>query len=113
MIQLYFLKKNFDTQKAERWFSERRIPLQKVDLTRAKLSRRELDVFIRHAGLETLIDHESKAWKECPARYAADPGAVIDAVLKNPHLLRLPVIRNGSRITVSYQPELWADWGTS
>ena len=110
MIQLYFYKKNFNTQKAERWFSERRIPVQKVDLTRAKLSRRELDVFIRQTGLDALIDQESKAWKENPARYAGDPGAVIDALLKHPDLLMYPIVRSGNRAAIGYRPELWTEW---
>ena len=113
MIQLYFCKKNFETQKAERWFSERRIPVQKVDLTRARLSRREIDVFIRQTGLDALVDRESKAWKENPARYAGDSGAVIDALLKRPDLLKFPIVRNGNRVTVGYRPDCWADWSAA
>ena len=113
MIQLYFYKKNFDTQKAERWFSERRIPVQKVDLTRARLSRREIDVFIRQTGLDALIDRDSKAWQESPARYAGDSGAVFDALLKHPNLLKGPIVRNGNLVTVGFQPDRWADWSVT
>jgi arsenate reductase-like glutaredoxin family protein len=111
MILLYFHKKNFDVQKAERWFSDRRIPIQKVDLTRAKLSRRELDLFARQVGMDALIDVGGAAWKECPARYAAGAEAVLEALSKDPRLLKLPIVRNGNRIAIGYRPEIWADLG--
>lgn len=111
MIQLYFYKKNFDTQKAERWFAERRIPLQKVDLTRAKLGKRELESMRAQVGIDTLIDKESKAWKECPARYASGEAAILDALAADPRRVRLPIVRDGKRVTVGYQPDIWATWG--
>jgi len=113
MIQLYFYKKNPEVLKAERWFLERRIPVQKVDLTRAKLSRRELEVFIRQVGQSALIDSESKKWKENPARYAGDASVLIDTLVMQPHLLRFPILRSGNRVTVGFQPEQWAEWNAA
>lgn len=111
MILIYYYKKDFETQKAERWFSERRIPVQKMDLARKKLSNRELDVFCRDVGLDAIIDQESKAWKECPARYTANAEMKMAALVSDPRLLKLPIVRNGSRVTIGYQPEIWTDWG--
>lgn len=110
MIQLYFYKKNFETQKAERWFSERRLPLAKVDLTRTKLGRRELASIRKQVSLNDLIDKESAAWKECPARYASGEDAILDALADDPRRLHLPIVRNGKLATVGYAPEIWAAW---
>lgn len=110
MIQIYFLKKNFDVQKADRWFKERGVKVQMVDLARAKLGRRELDSIRARVGLDALIDKEGKAWKECPARYAAGEDAILDALADDPRRMRLPIVRNGKLATVGYQPEEWAAW---
>ena len=110
MIQVYFLKKNFDVQKAERWFRERKIPVQMIDLAKARLGRRELDSVRRSAGLEALIDAESRAWKECPARYSGDEERIVAALLENPARLRLPIVRNGQMATVGYAPDTWETW---
>ena len=110
MIQIYFLKRNFDVQKAERWFRERKIPLQLVDLSRAKLGKRELESVRARVGLDAMIDKDGVAWKECPARYAAGEEAILDALLADPRRLKLPIVRNGKLATVGYQPEEWAAW---
>lgn len=110
MIQIYFLKKNFDVQKAERWFKERRVNVQRVDLARAKLGRRELEAVRACVGLDAMIDTQGMAWKECPARYAAGEDAILNALAEDPRRLRLPIIRNGKLATVGYQPEVWAQW---
>ena len=56
MIQVYFYKKNFQVQKTERFFKERRIPVQLVDLSRARLGRRELEAVKARVGLDALVD---------------------------------------------------------
>lgn len=110
MIQVYFLKKNFDTQKAERWFKERRVTVQMVDLSRAKIGKRELEAVRARVGLDAMIDKESKAWKECPARFAAGEAAVMDALAADARRLRLPIVRDGKRATVGFCPDEWAGW---
>lgn len=110
MIQIYFYKKNFDAQKAERWFKERRVPFQMVDLARTKLGRREVETFRQAVGLDALIDREGAAWKECPARFAAGEDAILSALAENPRRMALPIVRDGRKATVGYQPEVWAAW---
>ena len=58
-IQIYCLKKNFDTQKAERFFKERRVPYQLMDLKKHKLGARELLLVARRLGAENLIDRKN------------------------------------------------------
>lgn len=110
MIQVYFYKKNFQVQKTERFFKERRIPVQLVDLSRVRLGRRELEAVKARVGLDALVDREGAAWKECPARFAAGEEAVFNALLEDPRRLVLPIVRNGKEATVGYRPEEWERW---
>lgn len=110
MIQIYFYKKNFDAQKAERWFKERREPVQLVDLAKVKLGRRELENIRARVGLDALIDKEGRAWKECPARYSAGEEQILDALAQDPRRIRLPIVRNGRQATVGYAPDIWETW---
>ena len=57
-IQIYCGKKNFDAQKAERWFKERRIPIQALDLKKHRLGDREIQLMISSIGMENLIDRD-------------------------------------------------------
>ena len=110
MIQIYFYKKNFDAQKAERFFKERRVQAQMIDLGRVPMGRRELESVKARVGLDALIDKEGTAWKECPARFASGEEAIFAALLENPKRLKLPIVRNRKLATVGYQPEEWEKW---
>jgi len=109
-IQLYFLKKNFDTQKAERWFKERRVKLTLVDLARHKLSPRELDSVKAQVGLKAMVDTESKAYLESTARFLMGEGPLKEALLADMRLIKTPIIRNGQKATVGFCPEVWEEW---
>ena len=109
-IQIYFGKKNFDTQKAERYFKERRIPYQALDLKKHKLGEREIRLMISAVGTEALIDREDRKVKEYPACYYDRAELLIPAIQEAPWLLKLPIVRNGNRITVGYQPDEWDRW---
>lgn len=109
-IQIYCGKKNFDVQKAERYFKERRIPFQALDLKKHKLGEREIRMMISAIGIEKLIDREDKKVKEHPACYYDREELLIPAIQENPWLLRLPIVRNGNKMTLGYQPDVWAQW---
>ena len=109
-IQIYCGKKNFDAQKAERYFKERRIPFQALDLKKQKLGEREIRMMISAIGIEKLIDREDKKVKEHPACYYDREELLIPAIQENPWLLRLPIVRNGNKMTLGYQPDVWAQW---
>ena len=110
MIQLYISKKNFDVQKAERYFKERRIQVQVMDLKKHKLGERELQTMVRAVGLMNLLDREDRKVKEHPASYCNIESALIAYILDNPWLLKAPIVRNGSKATVGYCPEVWDSW---
>lgn len=110
MIQLYISKKNFDVQKAERFFKERRIQVQVMDLKKHKLGEREVQTMARAGGLSNLIDREDKKVKEHPACYYDRDSLLLPAILECPWLLKSPIVRNGNQVTVGYQPEVWETW---
>ena len=110
MIQIYHLKRTPDVQKAERFFKERRIKYQAVDLTKHKLGARELMSVARAVGIKQLVDESSVAWKESTAQYLHATDALIEALCESPKLLRLPIARNGAKATVGVQPDVWGTW---
>lgn len=109
-IQMYVSKKNFDVQKAERFFKERRITVQVMDLKKHRLGEREVQVMAKAGGLQALIDREDKKVKEHPACYYQQDALLMPAVLEAPWLLKSPILRNGSKVTVGYQPDTWEEW---
>lgn len=109
-IQMYVSKKNFDVQKAERFFKERRINVQVMDLKKHKLGEREVQVMAKAGGLQNLIDREDKKVKEHPACYYNQDSLLMAAILETTWLLKSPIVRNGSKATVGYQPDVWEEW---
>lgn len=109
-IQIYSGKKNFDAQKAERYFKERRIPFQNLDLKKHKLGEREVRLMLSAIGKEEIIDREDKKVKEHPACYYDRAEMLISAILEAPWLLKLPIVRNGNKMTTGYKPEVWEQW---
>jgi arsenate reductase (glutaredoxin) len=111
-IQLFGTRKCADTRKAERWFKERGIKLQSIDLAQKGMSPGELrSVAARVGGMEALLDREGKRYVEKGLKYAAPTGPRIEAILtEDPLLLRTPIVRNGQQATVGYQPDVWQTW---
>lgn len=108
-IQLVGTKKCQDTRKAERYFKERKIPFQFIDLTVRGLSKGELDkVRAAVGGLENLIDKTGKEYEKRNLKYLVHN--VEEMLLEHPLLLRTPIVRNGSKATVGYCPDIWAGW---
>ncbi len=107
-IQIFGKSKCFDTKKAERYFKERRIKFQSVDLLRYGISPRELDSVRRAVGLENLVDEKARGAELI--RYLARDEDKIDKLLEDPSLLRTPIVRNGKAATVGYCPDVWKDW---
>ena len=110
-IQIFGKGKCFDTKKAERYFKERRISYQYVDLLRYGLSGKEFDSVLRAVGgIDNLIDWDSKSPDVTLMRYMEDKIAKEDKVFDDPSLIRTPIVRNGKLATVGYCPEEWAKW---
>ncbi len=107
-VQLYVFKKNFAVQKAERFFKERRVMLQTVDLKKHRLGRRELELFARAAGGAcALVDRESVAALSHPVAHTNDAETVLDYLLEKPEFLRMPIVRDGQRVVIGEDPAGW------
>ena len=110
-IQIFGTSKCFDTKKAERYFKERRIKYQLVDLKRFGFSGKEFDSVLRAVGgIDKLINWDSKSQEVTLMKYMEDRVAKEDKVFDNPDLVKTPVVRNGKQATVGYCPEIWATW---
>ena len=107
-IQIWGRKKCFDTKKAERYFKERRIKVQYIDLDRFGISRGELQSVKNAVGLDNLI--EEKHPDAALIRYLEGNDARLEHLLEEPALLKTPIVRNGKQATVGYQPEIWKKW---
>lgn len=108
-IQIFGSSKSFDTKKAQRWFKERRIPFQYVDLPSKGLSPREYQSVKKKIGFDALIDEKSKAYEALYMAYIT-PQAREETLLGHPELFRTPIVRNGKEATVGYCPDVWANW---
>jgi len=110
-IQIFGKSKCFDTKKAERYFKERRIKYQYVDLLRYGLSGKEFDAVLRGiGGIENLIDWDNKSEQITTMKYMDDVRAKEDKVFDEPSLMRTPIVRNGKQVTVGFCPDIWATW---
>lgn len=110
-IQIFGKNKCFDTKKAERYFKERRIKYQYIDLVRYGLSGKEFDSVLRAVGgIDNLIDWEGRSPEITLMRYMDDKIAKEDKVYDDPSLMRSPIVRNGKQATVGFCPEIWALW---
>jgi arsenate reductase len=108
LVQVIGTRDSADTRKAERFFKERRVPVAFVDLKERPLSPGELENIARSVGADRLLDRESKASIRSGLAYmVVDP---IEAALKNPLLLKMPIVRRGREATLGYCPEVWKVW---
>ena len=110
-IQIFGTRKCFDTKKAERYFKERKIKYQFIDMKEKGFSKGEFNS-VKQAvgGLEQLIDSNCKD-KDLLAliKYLAAEDRE-EKVLENQKVIRTPVVRNGKQATVGYQTEVWQNW---
>lgn len=107
-IQIWGKSKCFDTKKAERYFKERRIKYQYIDLLRYGMSRGELTSVKNAVGLDALADPKTADYPLL--QYLAYDSDKLEKLLEMPELLKTPIVRNGRKATVGYCPDVWKDW---
>ena len=107
-IQIFGKSKCFDTKKAERWFKERRIKYQYIDLDRYGISRGELNSVISAIGLDNIVNPKDQDYELfCHLAYREDK---IEKLFEIPEMLKTPIVRNGKLATVGYEPDIWKNW---
>ncbi len=108
VIQIFGTPKCKETRKAERFFKERRIQIQMIDLREKGLSPGELRKILQVMPPEELIDNESKPFQKRGLQYMKFD--IEEELLEDPMLLKTPIVRFGHKATVGYEPDIWKDW---
>lgn len=110
-IQIFGTKKCFDTKKAERYFKERGVKYQLIDMKEKGMSQGELNS-VKQAvgGIEAMINENCKDQEAMSRIQFASNLNKEKRVLEFPQLLKTPIVRNGKQATIGYQPEVWKDW---
>ncbi len=111
MIQIFGTKKCNDTKKAERFFKERGIKFQFVDMKEKGMSKGELtSVASANGGIMNMVNPDAKD-KDAVAllQYIADEDK-LEKLLENQQIIKTPVVRNGKKSTLGYQPDVWKNW---
>ncbi len=110
-IQIFGTKKCNDTKKAERFFKERGIKYQFIDMKEKGMSKGEFtSVTQANGGMDNMIDWEGKD-KDTLAliKYMSEDDRM-EKVLEHPSLIKTPVVRNGKKSTLGYRPDIWKGW---
>ena len=106
-IQIFGKAKCFDTKKAERYFKERGIKYQSVDILQKGLSKGELNSVLNKLGIQALVSEKSD---EYHLFRHLNSEAQFGKLLECPKLYKTPIVRNGKNATVGYCPDIWKEW---
>lgn len=107
-VQIFGVKNSQATRAAERYFKERRIPLQMVDLKQRAMAAGEIRRFVEKFGWDSLLDREGKAYLDAGLKYLkATESDLLVRIEKEPLLLRLPLVRAANRLSVGKDEETW------
>ncbi len=111
-IQIYGKRRCFNTKKAERYFKERGIKYQFVDILRFGISPGEYKSVKAALGgkLDFMIDESSKEYDKCFIKYLSGEEAIEEKLMENPGLFKTPIVRDGKQATIGYVPEIWSNW---
>ena len=107
-IQIYGKSKCFETKKAERYFKERRIKFQRIDIIGVGLSRGEFTSVKSAVGLDALIDSSAQGAEILT--YLAFDADKEEKLLENPSFFKTPIVRNGKKASVGFCPDIWKNW---
>lgn len=109
-IQIFGTKKCFDTKKAERFFKERRIKYQLIDMKEKGISKGELSSVKIAVGINELINTKSKNYGKSNLGNIRSAEVKEEILLKDQTLINTPIVRNGRKATVGFKPEIWEEW---
>jgi arsenate reductase-like glutaredoxin family protein len=110
-IQIFGTKKCNDTKKAERFFKERGIKYQFIDMKEKGMSKGEFTSVAQvNGGIDAMLDPNCKDQDTLALiRYIAEEDK-LEKILENPQVIKTPVVRNGKQSTLGYQPDVWKKW---
>ena len=109
-VQIFGVKSSQATRAAERFFKERRIPIQMVDLAKKPMAPGEIRRFVERFGLGGLLDVEGKAYVDAGLKYLKmSDTELLGRIEREPKLLRLPLVRSGNRISIGPDETAWKE----
>ena len=110
-IQIFGTKKCNDTKKAERYFKERRIKYQFIDMKEKGMSKGEFTAVAQaNGGIDNMLDLNCKDQNTLSLiKYIAEEDK-LEKILENPQVIKTPVVRNGKQSTLGYRPDVWEKW---
>lgn len=109
-IQIFGTKKCFDTKKAERFFKERKIKYQFIDINEKPMSKGELTSVLRSIKINDLINSKSKDYVKLNFANIRSAEVKTELLLKNQKVMNTPVVRNGKEATVGFNIDVWNEW---
>ena len=109
-IQIFGTKKCFDTKKAERFFKERRIKYQLIDMKEKGISKGELSSVRTAVGINELINTKAKNFIKSNLGNVRSVEIKEEILLKDQTLINTPIVRNGRKATVGFKAEVWEEW---
>jgi arsenate reductase-like glutaredoxin family protein len=113
-IQVFGFEDSSPTRAAQRFFRERRVAVHFVDLRKRPIAAGELRRFTERLGARALLDETSKGYREAGLGYLVlDDAGIVDRLLRDNRLLRLPLVRHGNEVTAGKDEATWARWLTS
>jgi len=107
-IQIFGTLKCWDTRKAQRYFMERGIKFQFINLAEKGPSKGEMASLKAALGIDNLIDSDGKEYARKNLKYLTHD--LEEELLNDPLLLKTPIVRNGAKATIGYQPDVWKQW---
>lgn len=110
-IQIFGTKKCFDTKKAERYFKERRVKYQLIDMKEKGMSRGEFTSIMKAVGgADNLLDEKCKDKDLLTLMNYLTESDKEEKIFENQHVIKTPIVRNGKTATIGFQPDIWKDW---
>ena len=110
-VQVFGLEDDRATRAAQRFFKERRTAIHLVDLRRRPIAPGELRRFTERLGAAALLDPDSRAYREAGLGYLTlDDAGIVERLLRDPRLLRLPLVRHGNDVTAGPAETTWKSW---
>jgi arsenate reductase-like glutaredoxin family protein len=109
-IQIFGTKKCFDTKKAERFFKERRIKYQLIDMKEKGMSKGELNSVKNSVGINELINVKAKNYLKSNIGNVRSADVKEEILFKDQSIIVTPVVRNGKNATVGFLPDIWEEW---
>lgn len=109
-IQIFGTKKCFDTKKAERFFKERKIQFQFIDLNEKSMSKGEFNSVLNSISINELINSKSKEYTKLNFNNIRSAEIKAELLLKNQNVMNTPIVRNGKQATVGFKIDIWNEW---